>query len=239
MKKKLIALTVATVMMTSSMTALAAKSPTTSNIVVPPAHVPQSTTALQATTAPQATTAASDSSAPAAITPVTSTATGTGALSAAEVAAMTFRSPAAIQAVADAYGMSYAEVANNSISSAEGVAKDDFYAFSQGDKILINGEPSNQKVILRKVTDKNPAKKAIKDDLNGKLVNYFSAILPVADGNTVSVNFYVPKIKGTETNLIAQQYVDGKWVDVKITEVRKNHVILDLDKSGVVRFVLS
>ena len=180
------------------------------------------------------------SSAPVAVAPVASTATGAAGLSGAEQAAMTYRSPAAIQAVADAYGMSFAEVANNSISSAEGVAKDDFYAFSQGDKILVNGAPSNQKVILRKLTSRSAAKKAVKEGLNGgKLVNYFSAILPVADGNTVSVNFYVPKIKGTETNLIAQQYVEGKWVDVKITEVRKNHVILDLDRSGVVRFVLS
>ena len=159
-------------------------------------------------------------------------------MSGAEQAAMTYRSPAAIQAVAQAYGMSYAEVVNNAVSGPAGIAKDDVYAVSQGDKILINGVATTQKVYLRKLTNKSAAFKAATADLNGgKLVNYFAAYLPATDGNTVTVNFYLPKIVGNE-NLKVQQFVDGAWVDLTIKELRKNHVVLDLTKSGAIRFVL-
>lgn len=209
MKKKLVALIAAVSVMAGSMTALAA---------------PSSTAADVADTA---------------VVPVASTTIGTSAMSGTEQKAMDYRSPAAIQAVAQSYGMTYEEVANNAVSSPAGIPAADVYAVSQGDKIQINGVASTQHVYLRKLTTKTPGYSQVKTDIpeGAKLINVFNAILPVKDGNTVTVNFYLPKITGSE-NLTVQQFSEGKWVTLTIKELRKNHVVLDLTKSGPVRFIL-
>lgn len=184
--------------------------------------------------APSSTAAAVSETA---VVPVSSTSVGTAAMSGTERNAMDYRSPSAIKAVAQSYGMSYEEVANNAVTAPEGIPADDVYSVSQGDKIYINGVASTQHVYLRKLTDKNAAFKKVKDELDGKLVNVLNAILPVKDGNIVTVNFYLPKIKGTE-KLTIQQYQNGKWTEIAIKELRKHHVVLDLTQSGPVRFVI-
>ena len=215
MKRKLVAILAVTAIMASSITAFAATSPSASN------------------TAGQSSTPA-----PTAVVASTPTAAGGSGISGAEKSAMTYRSPEAIQAVADAYGMTYAEVANNAVAQPEEIPKDDVYAVAQKDKILINGISSTQKVVIRKINKKKAAYKAAKNDLyGGKLVNYFDVFLPTEDGNTVTVNFLVPRIKGGEA-LTVQQFVDGAWTSIAISEIRKDHVVLDLTRSGSIRFLI-
>ena len=215
MKRKLVALLAVTAIMASSMTAFAATSPSASN-----------------------TAGQSSAPAPTAVVASTPTASGGSGMSGAEKSAMTYRSPAAIQAVADAYGMTYAEVANNAVSQPAEIPKDDVYAVAQKDKIMINGVPSTQKVVIRKINKKKAAYKAAKTNLyGGKLVNYFDVFLPAEDGNTVTVNFLVPKVKSGEA-LTVQQFVDGAWTNVAISEIRKDHVVLDLTRSGSIRFLI-
>ncbi len=175
---------------------------------------------------------------PTAVVASTPTAAGGSGISGSEKSAMTYRSPEAIQAIADAYGMTYAEVANNAVTQPAEIPKDDVYAVAQKDKILINGIASTQKVIIRKINKKKAAYKAAKTNLyGGKLINYFDVFLPAEDGNTVTVNFLVPRIKGGEA-LSVQQFVDGAWVNIAISEIRKDHVVVDLTRSGSIRFLI-
>ena len=78
--------------------------------------------------------------------------------------------------------------------------------------------------------------KSAKAAATGKIINLVNAKLPVAKGNTVTVNFYVKGLVGTE-NVTVFQYVDGAWVQVTVKEIRADHIVLDLTQSGPVMFV--
>ena len=89
-------------------------------------------------------------------------------------------------------------------------------------------------VILRKVDAATV--KAAKAAATGKILNLVNAKLPVAKGNTVTVNFYVKGLAGTE-NVTVLQLVNGEWVPVTVKEIRLDHIVLDLTQSGPVMFV--
>lgn len=50
------------------------------------------------------------------------------------------------------------------------------------------------------------------------------------------VNFYMPGIEAGDT-VTAVQFTDGIWTDVEVVEVRTDHVLLKLTRSGVVAFL--
>ncbi len=140
----------------------------------------------------------------------------------------------AVETAAAEVSMSVGEYTNNAIVSTPGLSSTDTLPVGQGGKIIVNGVATNMTVILRKV-DAATVKSA-KVATTGKIINLVNAKLPVAKGNTVTVNFYVKGLAGTE-NVTAFQLVNGEWVPVTVKEIRLDHIVLDLTQSGPVMFV--
>lgn len=140
----------------------------------------------------------------------------------------------AVETAAAEVSMSVGEYTNNAIVSTPGLAAADTLPVGQGGKIIVNGVATNMTVILRKVDAATV--KAAKTAATGKILNLVNAKLPVAKGNTVTVNFYVKGLAGTE-NVTVLQLVNGEWVPVTVKEIRLDHIVLDLTQSGPVMFV--
>ena len=140
----------------------------------------------------------------------------------------------AVETAAAEVSMSVGEYTNNAIVSTPGLSAADTLPVGQGGKIIVNGVATNMTVILRKV-DAATVKSA-KTAATGKILNLVNAKLPVAKGNTVTVNFYVEGLAGTE-NVTVLQLVNGEWVPVTVKEIRLDHIVLDLTQSGPVMFV--
>ena len=140
----------------------------------------------------------------------------------------------AVETAAAEVSMSVGEYTNNAIVSTPGLSAADTLPVGQGGKIIVNGVATNRTVILRKV-DAATVKSA-KTAATGKILNLVNAKLPVAKGNTVTVNFYVKGLAGTE-NVTVLQLVNGEWVPVTVKEIRLDHIVLDLTQSGPVMFV--
>ena len=140
----------------------------------------------------------------------------------------------AVETAAAEVSMSVGEYTNNAIVSTPGLSAADTLSVGQGGKIIVNGVATNMTVILRKV-DAATVKSA-KTAATGKILNLVNAKLPVAKGNTVTVNFYVKGLAGTE-NVTVLQLVNGEWVPVTVKEIRLDHIVLDLTQSGPVMFV--
>ena len=153
----------------------------------------------------------------------------------AVVAASTQRAQnSAVETAAAEVSMSVGEYTNNAIVSTPGLSAADTLPVGQGGKIIVNGVATNMTVILRKVDAATV--KAAKTAATGKILNLVNAKLPVAKGNTVTVNFYVKGLAGTE-NVTVLQLVNGEWVPVTVKEIRLDHIVLDLTQSGPVMFV--
>ena len=140
----------------------------------------------------------------------------------------------AVETAAAEVSMSVGEYTNNAIVSTPGLSTTDTLPVGQGGKIIVNGVATNMTVILRKVDAATV--KAAKTAATGKILNLVNAKLPVAKGNTVTVNFYVKGLAGTE-NVTVLQLVNGEWVPVPVKEIRLDHIVLDLTQSGPVMFV--
>ena len=140
----------------------------------------------------------------------------------------------AVETAAAEVSMSVGEYTNNAIVSTPGLSAADTLPVGQGGKIIVNGVATNMTVILRKV-DAATVKSA-KTAATGKILNLVNAKLPVAKGNTVTVNFYVKGLAGTE-NVTVLQLVNGEWVPVTVKEIRLDHFLFYLTQSGPVMFV--
>ena len=140
----------------------------------------------------------------------------------------------AVETAAAEVSMSVGEYTNNAIVSTPGLSAADTLPVGQGGKIIVNGVATNMTVILRK--GDAATVKCAKTAATGKILNLVNAKLPVAKGNTVTVNFYVKGLAGTE-NVTVLQLVNGEWVPVTVKEIRLDHIVLDLTQSGPVMFV--
>ena len=140
----------------------------------------------------------------------------------------------AVETAAAEVSMSVGEYTNNAIVSTPGLSATDTLPVGQGGKIIVNGVATNLTFILKKFDA--ATFKAAKTAATGKILNLVNAKLPVAKGNTVTVNFYVKGLAGTE-NVTVLQLVNGEWVPVTVKEIRLDHIVLDLTQSGPVMFV--
>lgn len=139
-----------------------------------------------------------------------------------------------VEAAAAEVNMTVGEYNNNAVVSTPGLSAEDTLPVGQGGKVIVNGVATNMTVILRKA-DAATVKSA-KAAATGKILNLVNAKLPVAKGNTVTVNFYVKGLLGTE-NVTVYQLIDGTWTPVTVKEIRADHIVLDLTQSGPVMFV--
>ena len=67
-------------------------------------------------------------------------------------------------------------------------------------------------------------------------MNVVSISIPNANFSVATVNFYLKGL-AEGTKIVAKQYINGQWVEVEVVEVREDHVVLNLEKSGAIAFV--
>ncbi len=131
-------------------------------------------------------------------------------------------------------GKTVGEYMNNAITELPGLT--DVTPVGQGGHVVINGAPSNQTFsVLKPYYAYVSFAKTFANSLGGKVLNV-ATIKASVSFNTASVNFYAKGVKAGQ-NIKVYQYVNGAWVEVEVTEVRDDHVVVNMTSLGTLAFV--
>lgn len=145
--------------------------------------------------------------------------------------------PMALTVAANSEKKTVIEYNNNAVAELPGLT--DVVPVSQGGHVIINGAPSNQTFSVLKPADgvvgsaKNYA-----STLGGKVMNV-AKINASVSFNTATVNFYMPGVTAG-SNIKVVQLTDaknGQWSEVTVSEVRADHVVVDLTSLGTIAFI--
>lgn len=107
----------------------------------------------------------------------------------------------------------------------------------QGGKIEINGGRSN---VTFTITAPNggamTSAKNLAGQVGGSLINCVNTSSPGVSFGTAKVNFYVSGVQAGD-NVAAYQSQNGKWVQIPVVEIRKDHVVVTMTQHGTIAFV--
>ena len=127
--------------------------------------------------------------------------------------------------------MSAGEYYNNVVISTPGI--ENAVTVGQGGNIVVNGVVTNMTAMISKVTNRAYVDSVRVNESEGRLLNVVEVSYP---GFDATINFYMPSVTA-EMDIVALQYSAGTWVNVDVAEVREDHVVLDMKKSGIVAFI--
>ncbi|MDE7017562.1 MAG: hypothetical protein K2P65_08310 [Lachnospiraceae bacterium] len=142
--------------------------------------------------------------------------------------------PMATSIAASAEGKTPEEYMNNAVTEVQGL--EEATPVAQGGHVIINGAPSNQSFSVQKpyLAEVNSAKSQAAT-LGGKVLNV-ARINAGVSFDTATVNFYMPGVKAGN-NIQVYQLVDGQWTSVTVSEVRADHVVVDMTSLGTIAFI--
>lgn len=127
------------------------------------------------------------------------------------------------------------EYMNNAVTEVPGL--DEVVPLGQGGHVIINGVPSNQTFSVLKPTRKEvDSAKTHAASLNGKVLNVAQIKASVSSFKTATVNFYLKGIKAGQ-NIKVYQLVDGEWIELTVTEIRDDHLVVDMTSLGTLAFI--
>ncbi len=127
------------------------------------------------------------------------------------------------------------EYMNNAVTEISGL--DSVLPLGQGGHVIINGVPSNQTFSVMKPTAENVnLAKAQAEALGGTVLNVARINASVTGFNTATVNFYLQGIKAGQ-NIKVYQMVNGQWVELTVTEIRDDHIVVDMTSLGTLAFI--
>lgn len=127
--------------------------------------------------------------------------------------------------------MSAGEYYNNVVISTPGI--ENAVTVGQGGNIVVNGVVTNMTAMISKVTNRAYVDSVRVNEPEGRILNVVEVSYP---GFDATINFYMPSVTA-EMDVVALQYSAGTWVEVDVAEVREDHVVLNMKKSGIVAFV--
>lgn len=131
-------------------------------------------------------------------------------------------------------GKSISEYVSNSVVEVPGL--EEVTPVGQGGKIVLDGQSSNVCFAVQKPLPAHvSAAKTQAAALGGSVLNVVNIQANVSFG-TASVNFYMPGVK-TGENIQVYQYANGQWNSVKVSEIRDDHVVVDMTSLGVLAFI--
>ena len=131
-------------------------------------------------------------------------------------------------------GKTVGEYMNNAITKLPGL--ENVTPVGQGGHVLINGAPSNQTFsVLKPYYAYVSFAKTFANSLGGRVLNV-ATIKASVSFNTATVNFYAKGVKAGQ-NIKVYQYVNGTWVEVEVTEIRDDHVVVNMKSLGTVAFI--
>lgn len=140
----------------------------------------------------------------------------------------------AVVSAATAEGKTVGEYMNNAVTELPGL--ENVTPVGQGGHVIINGAPSNQTFsVLKPHYAYVTYAKNLANGLGGKVLNV-ATIKASVSFNTATVNFYAKGVK-TGQNIKVYQYVNGSWVEVEVTEIRDDHVVVNMTSLGTLAFI--
>lgn len=142
---------------------------------------------------------------------------------------------AEVYSAAQEAGLSVTEYVNNSIIEVPGLKN--VTPVGQGDKIIVDGKKTNQTFSLRKPSSTYvTSAKSQAASLGGDVLNVVNVQGGIASGKTATVNFYMPGVQ-TGQNIQVYRYAKGQWNSLNVSEVRADHVVVDMTETGVLAFI--
>ena len=126
------------------------------------------------------------------------------------------------------------EYMNNAVTRLPGL--ENVTPLGQGGHVIINGVPGNQtfSVLKPHYAYVNFAK-TLAGGVGGRVLNV-AEIKASVPFDTAIVNFYAEGVKAGQ-NIKVYQYVNGSWVEVEVTEIRDDHVVVNMTSLGTLAFI--
>lgn len=127
------------------------------------------------------------------------------------------------------------EYMNNAVTEVPGL--ESVTPLAQGGHVIINGAPSNQTFsVLKPERGEVTSAQSHADTLGGKVLNVAKINASIRSFNTATVNFYMKGILAGQ-NIKVYQLVDGVWVELTISELREDHIVVDMTSLGTLAFI--
>ena len=122
------------------------------------------------------------------------------------------------------------EYMNNAVTRLPGL--ENVTPLGQGGHVIINGVPGNQtfSVLKPHYAYVNFAK-TLAGGVGGRVLNV-AEIKASVPFDTAIVNFYAEGVKAGQ-NIKVYQYRDEAWVEIEVTEIREDHVVVNMTSLGV------
>lgn len=140
----------------------------------------------------------------------------------------------AVTSAAAAEGKTVGEYMNNAVTKLPGL--ENVTPVGQGGHVIINGAPSNQTFsVLKPHYAYVSYAKTLANNLGGKVLNVVTVKASVSF-NTATVNFYAKGVKAGQ-NIKVYQYVNGSWEEIEVTEIRDDHVVVNMKSLGTIAFI--
>ena len=126
------------------------------------------------------------------------------------------------------------EYMNNAVTRLPGL--ENVTPLGQGGHVIINGVPGNQTFSVFKphYAYVNFAK-TLAGGVGGRVLNV-AEIKASVPFDTAIVNFYAEGVKAGQ-NIKVYQYRDEAWVEIEVTEIREDHVVVNMTSLGTLAFI--
>lgn len=126
------------------------------------------------------------------------------------------------------------EYMNNAVTRLPGL--ENVTPLGQGGHVIINGVPGNQtfSVLKPHYAYVNFAK-TLAGGVGGRVLNV-AEIKASVPFDTATVNFYAEGVKDGQ-NIKVYQYRDEAWVEIEVTEIREDHVVVNMTSLGTLAFI--
>lgn len=126
------------------------------------------------------------------------------------------------------------EYMNNAVTRLPGL--ENVTPLGQGGHVIINGVPGNQtfSVLKPHYAYVNFAK-TLAGGVGGRVLNV-AEIKASVPFDTAIVNFYAEGVKAGQ-NIKVYQYGDEAWVEIEVTEIREDHVVVNMTSLGTLAFI--
>ncbi len=126
------------------------------------------------------------------------------------------------------------EYMNNAVTRLPGL--ENVTPLGQGGHVIINGVPGNQTFsVLKPHYAYVTFAKTLAGGVGGRVLNVaeINASVPF---DTATVNFYAEGVKAGQ-NIKVYQYRDEAWVEIEVTEIREDHVVVNMTSLGTLAFI--
>ena len=135
---------------------------------------------------------------------------------------------------ASAENKSVGEYMNNAVISTPGLPETTPVA--QGGDVIIDGMVRPQTFSVKKVLPAHVNSiKSQASTMDGTVLNCVDIDGSVHFDSAI-VNFYMPGVE-SEQNIQVYQLVGGEWIPLNVTEIREDHVVVEMTSYGIIAFV--